>query len=461
MSDSTLVYTNPKPIANNNKHLQICIIGAGVSGICSAKNLLEYGFNNITIFEQHDAIGGIWYYNENPNFPNAMYPTLHTNFPITYMKFPDFFYPKNTLLYPPYTVVYKYMQQYIKHFNINKHIKLNHKIIQIKPPSDKSNKWIVKYTNDKNIICVSVFDFVLVCNGHFRYCRFPKYIKDISIPYIHSRSYRGPNKSFYKNKNILLIGSGNTASDIVQDLVPNKICRKIYHSTSRIQFQKRFNSSKLQKYENYYMLKPGIKCFDSIKKHFIFEDNSVLKDINFVIFATGYDYHFEFIDFKKYNKLYYLYNHMFCAYYPSLVYMSLPVNGLTWVSAHFQAIWLAKILCEMRMIGKGDNMEIISKYLVSKKEMIRECSNKDKDHIFGVVGGELFRYLDVICRNANIKSPANEMRLVLKDGLTKRGPELVMQRIFTPEPVIDIFNVVTKKKKASCDSVDHLLELMK
>ena len=61
-------YTNPLPIPNNNPDLRICIIGGGVSGLIALKTLHEYGFQNMTLFEQHEAIGGIWYYNENPNF---------------------------------------------------------------------------------------------------------------------------------------------------------------------------------------------------------------------------------------------------------------------------------------------------------------------------------------------------------------------------------------------------------
>ncbi|MFV9972553.1 MAG: FAD-dependent oxidoreductase [Francisella endosymbiont of Hyalomma asiaticum] len=40
---------------------KVAIIGAGVSGIFSAKLLLDKGFD-VTIFEKTDSIAGVWLY---------------------------------------------------------------------------------------------------------------------------------------------------------------------------------------------------------------------------------------------------------------------------------------------------------------------------------------------------------------------------------------------------------------
>lgn len=41
--------------------LNIAVIGAGITGLCSAKNSIEQG-HNVTLFEQSEEIGGNWYY---------------------------------------------------------------------------------------------------------------------------------------------------------------------------------------------------------------------------------------------------------------------------------------------------------------------------------------------------------------------------------------------------------------
>lgn len=43
--------------------LNIAVIGAGHSGLCAAKNSLQQGFD-VTVFEQNEALGGIWWYTD-------------------------------------------------------------------------------------------------------------------------------------------------------------------------------------------------------------------------------------------------------------------------------------------------------------------------------------------------------------------------------------------------------------
>lgn len=42
---------------------KIAVIGAGTSGLCAAKHCLQHGFQ-VTVYEQNDTIGGIWYYTD-------------------------------------------------------------------------------------------------------------------------------------------------------------------------------------------------------------------------------------------------------------------------------------------------------------------------------------------------------------------------------------------------------------
>jgi dimethylaniline monooxygenase (N-oxide forming) len=44
---------------------KVAIIGAGASGLASARRALEYGVE-IVVFEASDHIGGIWVYSEEP-----------------------------------------------------------------------------------------------------------------------------------------------------------------------------------------------------------------------------------------------------------------------------------------------------------------------------------------------------------------------------------------------------------
>jgi cation diffusion facilitator CzcD-associated flavoprotein CzcO len=52
---------------------RVCVIGAGIAGLVTAKILTEDGFQ-VVIFEKEPTIGGVW-------APSRTYPGLRTNNP--------------------------------------------------------------------------------------------------------------------------------------------------------------------------------------------------------------------------------------------------------------------------------------------------------------------------------------------------------------------------------------------
>lgn len=45
--------------------MKVAIIGAGASGLATARRATQYGLE-VTVFEEKDYVGGIWVYNEEP-----------------------------------------------------------------------------------------------------------------------------------------------------------------------------------------------------------------------------------------------------------------------------------------------------------------------------------------------------------------------------------------------------------
>ena len=73
----------------NHDTVKICVIGAGVNGLCVTKHLIENGLTNITVFESTSRIGGIWNYEPDPKYANPLYKNLTTNIHRDIMHFPD------------------------------------------------------------------------------------------------------------------------------------------------------------------------------------------------------------------------------------------------------------------------------------------------------------------------------------------------------------------------------------
>ena len=75
------------------KNHKACIIGAGSSGITTARMLQK---NNIQFdwYEMSDNIGGNWYY-KNPNGMSSCYQSLHIDTSKTILQFEEFPLPDN------------------------------------------------------------------------------------------------------------------------------------------------------------------------------------------------------------------------------------------------------------------------------------------------------------------------------------------------------------------------------
>lgn len=217
------VVINNRMNAELVKKLEIAVIGAGVSGLASAKNALAHGYN-VTIYEQAEDLGGTWRYTDKTGndqygvkIHSAMYqglrylyflqfnekkftqkfkPFFHpdtnrTNSPQQTMDFPDHPYPNDSNSYPTHTEVLKYLHSYADRYDLKQHMKLNHMIIRIHPIENEKWEIIVKDLPNNKFETV-IYDVVFVCNGHFAIPRYPKIpgINEYNGKFLHSHDFR-------------------------------------------------------------------------------------------------------------------------------------------------------------------------------------------------------------------------------------------------------------------------------
>jgi len=130
------------------------IIGAGVSGLVTAKTLMANGLE-CTLFERNDALGGVWadgYVNFGVQVQKELY------------QFPDWPLPQGTADFTPGPLLQRYLEDYAAHFGVTPHIRLNSEIIAVRPREDGKPGWRLA-VRDKEGERQENFDLLVVCVG--------------------------------------------------------------------------------------------------------------------------------------------------------------------------------------------------------------------------------------------------------------------------------------------------------
>ena len=192
----------------------IAIIGAGASGICLAKYLLEVGLE-VTVFEIGTKIGGMWVY-ENDSGHSSAYKTLHINTAKNLTNYSDFKFKDTVQRFPSHWDMHEYLDEYAEHFGVKGRIRFRSEVKSVKPsfaPGREEPRWEIETVDGQNW----VFDTVCVATGHLtKPLHVPEFQNGFKGEYMHSHYYRTPEA--FKGKRICVVGVGNSAVDIASDM---------------------------------------------------------------------------------------------------------------------------------------------------------------------------------------------------------------------------------------------------
>lgn len=189
------------------------IIGAGPSGLVSAKEALEEGFK-IKLFEKNSSFGGVW--NQDCGMTWSSMKTNISKFTTSFSENP---WDDSVSLFPKSSEVFQYLKAYSEKYSILKHIEFKTSVISI---YENEKSWKVKVfnieTKESNLYD---FDYVIIATGIFCkpfYPHFHKTVSNFKGLAIHSQFYKREKKSMQK-KSIAIIGSSFSSSEIASDLV--------------------------------------------------------------------------------------------------------------------------------------------------------------------------------------------------------------------------------------------------
>lgn len=198
---------------NPTDQLPVAVIGAGVAGLCAAKNLLQEGLE-VEIYEMGSQIGGMWCY-MNDNGRSSAYRTLHINTAKSLTRFSDYPFDENIQTFPDHWEVHAYLEGYADHFDLRRRIRFNSEITSITPLIESSGdkpRWRVKTRDGQN----KIYGTVIVATGHLYIPRHVDFNGTFTGEYLHSHDYKEPEP--FVGKRICIVGVGNSAVDIASDV---------------------------------------------------------------------------------------------------------------------------------------------------------------------------------------------------------------------------------------------------
>lgn len=192
--------------------LPVCIIGAGLSGMTSAKHLLDRGIS-FDWFEIGSSYGGNWRYN-NDNGRSAAYASLYIDTSKGRFAFSDLPMPKAWPNYPHHTQVLEYLSKYMQAFDLASHVSYRHEVTLVEPTGDG---WMVTVRNlVDDTVAANLYRAVIVANGHHWAPNLPQTDGPFAGKILHAQEYRSPEP--FIGQDVVVVGAGNTGVDIASEL---------------------------------------------------------------------------------------------------------------------------------------------------------------------------------------------------------------------------------------------------
>jgi len=188
---------------------RLCVIGAGSSGLAAAHALKVNGIP-FDCFEKRDRIGGIWAFSETPG-ESAAYRSLSINTSRVRTQFASFPMPEEYPDYPHHSQMNAYFNAFADHFGLREHIRLNTGVARAERRPDTT--WQVTLESGE----VRHYDALVVANGHHWDPRFPEppFPGEFHGTVMHSHTYQ--DNRILAGKRVLVVGIGNSASDIASE----------------------------------------------------------------------------------------------------------------------------------------------------------------------------------------------------------------------------------------------------
>jgi len=183
--------------------MKILVIGAGASGLCTAKELLDFD-HDVTIVEASTTIGGVFAH----SYKGLR--LVNNNMLIAFSSYFEGLSSSDLTMWKAEKYV-DYLIRYAKKFSVYSRIQFSTKVLQIKK---EPKNWNVKIENECTVFHQQ-FDYIVVCSGvHSTPGDLPSLLNKNNFrgKILHGDTVKDPD--VFKDKNVVIVGAGESGSDL-------------------------------------------------------------------------------------------------------------------------------------------------------------------------------------------------------------------------------------------------------
>lgn len=192
---------------------EVCIIGAGISGIAAADELRRRGVS-VVVVERANTVGGLWRTSSDRTATPA-YDSLRLNTSRRLMALSRFPMPDDWPLYPDITQIGTYLRDVVDRAGLHEVIELRTTVTGVRQRADRM--WEVLTTRD-GVQRRRRYAHVIVATGRDWWPTRPTIpgADEFTGAWLHSYNYDRPDR--FAGQRVVVLGAGASAADIAVDV---------------------------------------------------------------------------------------------------------------------------------------------------------------------------------------------------------------------------------------------------
>ena len=193
----------------------VAIIGAGPSGLATARFLASEGFTPV-IFEQGRSIGGQW--SADPRC-SGVWPSMRTNTTRVLTAFSDQPHPPGTVAYPTNQEMLAYLQRYAEAHGLMPHVRTETRVEHVGRDAG-GHAWTVRASSRGRPAASETFSHVVLATGRYQKPVIPDVAGLATFSgaggVLHTNAYKDPDS--FRGRRVLVAGCAISALEVASDL---------------------------------------------------------------------------------------------------------------------------------------------------------------------------------------------------------------------------------------------------